>query len=353
MVDTNKLIEDLKKQEKKGFFKGLRKRKQMADKYEPTQKSIIQNLPFHILNSIKITGEFKLLEKFERIVIAGIGINAQAGEILKEYLAEYKYDIQVIRDFSLPEDVNNKTLTIIASYNGNDEEAISCYKNALRKGCKIIGLTSGGRLLEGFTKNNTDHIILPKKLIESTTLCYILFPILKILENSAMIKSQKEIIDQTIMGMKKPELRDMAKALYEKLQDKVPVIYSSPQLSVITNYWKLQFNLNAKIPCFAGVFSDAAYSDINAYVKDQWDFYLVFLKDQEDSDLVKKSMATAKKIIRNRGHGTTEIMIKGANKLSRLMTCAYIADITSYFLSEYYKVEEDLVKKYREEFKTY
>ncbi len=353
MVDTSKLIDDIKQQEQKGLFRGLRKRKQMADKYRPTQKSIIQNLPFHIQNALKLTGEFKLLDRFEKIVIAGIGINAQAGEILREYLSEYRFDMRVVRDFSLPEDVDAKTLAVIASYTGNDEEAISCYKNALRKGCRIVGLSSGGRLVEGFTRNNTEHIILPKNLVESTTLCYILFPLIAILENSSLIKPQKEIMDETIKSLKSQELRDMAKVLYEKLRDRVPVIYSSPELSVITNYWKMQFNLNAKIPCFSGVFSDAAYSDLNAYIKDIWDFYLVFIRDQGDSDLINKSMATAKKIIRNKGHGTTEILIKGTNKLSRLMTCAFIADITSYYLSEYYKIEEDLVQKYREEFKTY
>ena len=350
MVETTDIINDLKSQEKRGSFLGLRKRKQMIENYKPSQKDMINRLPAHIKNAIKLTGEFKILEKFDSIIIAGIGINARAGDIVREYIAEYDYKVKVVKDFSLPENVNNQTLVFIASYNGNDEEAIACYKNAL-KGCKIIGITSGGRLADGFSRNNTEHILVTKNLVESATLVYILFPIIQILDNSQLIKSQKEIISQTLNAMKSQNLKDMAKQLYEKLQDKIPIIYSSKELSVITKYWKQQININSKVPCFTGVFSDVAYTELNSYTKNQWDFYLVFIRDQQDSKEVIKSMSTAKKIIKNKNHGTTEIMIKGSNKLSRLMSCAYIADFVSYFLGEYYSIEEDLVEKYRIEFK--
>ncbi len=350
MVDATEIINEIKEQEDKGLFKGLRKRRMAARDYSPSQKQVIHNIPFHIQNSLKITGEFKVLEKFQQMIIAGTGINAAAGDILKEYLKEYKYPMMINRDFSLPEHVNSKTLVIIASYSGDDEEAILCYRNALRKGCRIIGLSSGGRLLEALKRNNTEHIALPAKLPESTSFTYVFFPILRILENSHLIKSQKEFIDESIKALKKPELREMARQLYERLEDKIPMVYSSRKLSPVARYWKLQLNLTAKVPAFSSVFSDAVI-EINAYTKNQWDFYLVFLRDEDEEKEVIKSMSVAKNIIKNKGHGTTEIMIKGTNPLTRIISAVHIADFASYFLSEYYKTEEDLLEKYRAEYK--
>jgi len=349
-VESSDIVEEFSQQEKTGLFKGARKRKQEIEKYVPTQKDFIDKVTAHIKNALKITGEFKILEKYDRIIIAGTGINATAGDILREYLASYDYKISVNSDFALPDYVDNKTLVFIASFTGNDEEAIMCYKNALRKGCRIVGLSSGGRLLDAFERNNTEHIKLPTKIVESMCLSYVFFPILRVLENSQLIKSQQEVIKETLLSLQKSDLKDMSRALYAKIQDKVPIIYSSPTLAPVAKYWKQQFNLNAKVPAFTSVQVDAPF-ELNSYVKDIWDFYLIFLRDQDDSKELVKSISVAKNIIKNKSYGLTEIIIKGSNPLARYFSAAFVAEMSSFFLNQYYNLDEDLLTKYRQDFK--
>lgn len=350
MVNTNDLVQQIGEQEKKGFFKSLRKKKMEAKNRVPSRDDIISKMALHIRFALKITGEFKVLDPFDRIVCSGVGVNAVAGDILKSYLSDYDFKLVVHRDFGLPDITDNKTLVFILSYTGNDEEAISAYKAALRKGCKIIGLTSGGRLGDAFERNNTEHIKLPAKVIESLSMSYLFFPMLKILDNSKILKDQRDIIENTIASLEKPEIADMAKQLYEKIQDKVPVIYCSSRLASIARYWKIQLNLNAKVPAFNSILPDAA-CELNSYVKDLWDFYIIFLTDQEDTTEMRKSAAAAKRIIRNKSYGTTEINIKGDNQLARLFIAAHMSEYTAHYLGVYYQLEEELLDKYREEFK--
>lgn len=345
-VDAAELVKEIKEQEKKGIFKSLRKQEKPQKK---SLRNLIQNAPFHIHNAIKLTGEFKSLHPFDRLIVSGVGVNAVAGELLAAYIRDYNYPVVVNREHSMPEWANSKSLAIIASFSGNDDEALLSYRSALRKGCRIIGLASGGRLLEAFKKNSTEHIMLPE-IMESCALPYIFFPMLRILENSKLVRPQTEAVEETLKALRKPDILEMAKQLYEKLQDRIPIIYCSVRLRPVAKYWKLQFNTISKVPAFIGVYSDS-YHELNSYCRDQWDFYAVFLRDDSESPEIVKSMAAAKKIIRNKGHGTTEIVVKGTNLLTKYISAAHIADHASLLLSEYYKFEEDLVAQYRKDYK--
>jgi len=349
MVNAADLLEQIEQQEKKGFFRSLRQRQIARDKFVATQMTVLGHLPFHIKNALKITGEFKLLDSFEKIALCGTGTNSVACAMLKSYLSYTKLDIEVCPGFDFDGDA--KTAVFLVSYSGDDEQAIACYKAALRKGSKIIGITSGGRLLDGFKRNNTEHIVLPSKLVESTTLVYLFFPMLAVLDNSKLVPAQKKRIEETLRALLKPEIKELAKQLYEKLQDKIPIIYSSEAFEPVARHWKMQFNLNSKIPAFCATVSDAV-AELNSYVKDLWDFYVIFLSDQEDEKEIRKTIAAAKNIIRNKSYGTTEMNVKGTNMLTRYISAAFIGEYTSYFLSQYYKLDEDLVAKFRSQYKS-
>jgi len=341
MGKAEDMIEQIKAQEKKGFVS-----KRNIKKTMPTQKSYLENYGSHIKNALEITGEFKMLENFGKCIICGVGTAQAAGQVLASYINNI--EIQVNSDFNI-KGLRKDNLVVIASYNGNDEEAIACYKQCLRTGVKIIGLTSGGRLLDGFERNSTEHIVIPKNLIESTTFHYFFFPLLRIFENSRLIHSEKEAINEVINATKKTEIKDLARGLYEKIQDKMILIYATKSMGPVADYWKLQINLNAKAPAFSGVMS-SSISELNTFVKDIWDFYIVFLKDEEDSIESQKAIKIAKEIVRNKGYGTTEIILKGTNPLTRIISSLLIADYVSYFLSGYYNLHENLVEKYKENY---
>ena len=44
----------------------------------------------------------------------------------------------------MPEYIDKNSLVFIISYSGNTEETINMYRNAVRKGCQIVVISSGG-----------------------------------------------------------------------------------------------------------------------------------------------------------------------------------------------------------------
>ncbi|MDZ4839530.1 MAG: SIS domain-containing protein [Bacteroidota bacterium] len=89
------------------------------------------------------------INDIDNIVICGLGGSGIAGRIVKSmYLNKSSVPIEVISDYFLPAYAGERTLTLQCSYSGNTEETLAMYAEAKAKGCKIISLSTGGKLEE-------------------------------------------------------------------------------------------------------------------------------------------------------------------------------------------------------------
>lgn len=346
MPRASEIIDEIKERERKGFLKKWRQREKSK---EPVSlKTYLQQLPFHIQNALKIAGEYKYLEKVDRVIFCGVGINGVAGRILKDYLG----NIELVTGSSLPKDVDSKTLVFIASYSGREEEPMLCYRNALRKGCKTVGITSGGNLLESFRRNNVEHIVIPSNLPECISLPYTFFTSLRYLENSNIVKSKNNAINETVSALKRPDYPEMARKLAENSKDKIPLIYSSVSLNGVALHWKQQINRISKTHCFYGTVEELSYVELDAFLKGKEKFHVILMRDVDDNKQEVKAINVAKGIIKNKGYSVTELLIRGKYKLSKFFSAIFIGEVTAYYLSEIYKTkdEKSLVNKFRDEY---
>jgi glucose/mannose-6-phosphate isomerase len=332
----------------KGFFG------KMMDRFKGDEETGIRKditeAAFHIQNAIKITGEFRVLEKIDKILIYGISTNALAGDLLKSYLSDSDYEIFVLRTSVLPEFADEKTLCFFVSYSGEDVEPIEAFRKANKKGCRIMGLTSGGRLEKVLNTAEKEHIPLPKGLNETYMLPYLFFPMLQVLENSRKIDPQKKHIEETVSALRKPIYEEKSEELAESLKDKIPIIYSSPKLSTVAQRWKHMFNIISRVHAFHSTFSEAAFNDINGFTTHLGDFHVVFLIDDTDEKYIIKEMRTVKDILKSKNISVTEILIKGSNEMTKFFSGIHIGDWTAFELSKTYSLgtgEKDIITEFR------
>ena len=251
---------------------------------------------------------------YEKVVFCGVGGSGIVGEIVKSLNLNFPvYNVKQ----SFPKWADSKTLCFVVSYSGNTKETIAMYKEAKKKKCKVVIISSGGKL-EKMMKDKDLIVKIPSGYLPREAFAYLFIPVLNILG-----------IDYSdCLSVLKKFDRKACLRLAKKLEGKVPFIYaSSESLRFVAYRWQTDFNENAKILAHYNYFPELAHNEIEAKLKKN--HVVIFLIDKE-SEQVKKAAKMLKPI---------KIKLKGRSLVSKILYGIYFGSLTSYFLAENEKVD--------------
>ena len=293
---------------------------------------VIEEFPAQCQTGLELTQGMTVSEKINNIVVAGMGGSGVAGDVLKAIMENQKSKIPVTvsKDYSLPAFVDNNTLVFINSYSGNTEETLASYNDAVNKNAQIIGLTSGGELADKCKR----VIKLPPGFQPRAALGFLFFPLLAVLTNANIINISNDEIQETIkMLEEKEEFNSDGREIAKTIGDRTPLIYASNKFSVAAYRWKCQINENAKTHAFSAIFSELNHNEIVGYTTaKKEDLAVIFLRDSEDHERIKKRMDIMKKIVSQKVD-VIEVESKGDSFLSKLFSLMYQSDFASYHLA--------------------
>ena len=281
------------------------------------------------------------------IVILGMGGSGISGDIARTLLAsELSVPLDVVKGYSLPGYVGGDTLVFAVSYSGETEETLSCYKQAAKKGARIIAITSGGELRRMASDAGHPVIGIPGGLQPRAALGYLLMPVIVILSRLEMIPDISSSIEEAVSVLKEMhrefsfenlEDANLPKRLARMLFGKIPVVYGSEGvLSAAALRWKCQFNENSKIPAFQNVFPELNHNEIVGWelMKDRTrSFHLIMLRSADEHDRIQKRIDITLPLIADHLDGVTEIWARGDSRLAQLLSTVYIGDLTSVYLA--------------------
>ncbi len=276
----------------------------------------------------------------DSIVIAGLGGSAIAGDLLKMYSNSDK--ISVCRNYNLPSSVTKDTLVILSSYSGNTEEVLSVYREALKKGCNTLAITSGGKLKQFCDQENTKCLRIPGDMQPRMALPYLFLSLLKVLENSGVFPPQEKEVMSAIEAVKEPP-KTRAKEIAAKILGKMPIIYATPKMSSVAYRWKNQINENSKKLVLVNTFPELNHNEMMAFAKmsNPEEYYVIFLRDESDHVRNHKRVEITKQILSEKGIKSTEILMKGKSYLARMFSAIILGDWVSYYLAVQSRINPD------------
>ena len=83
-------------------------------------------------------------EDISAVIVSGMGGSGISGDIVRDILSEeINVPIIVNKRARLPAFAGKGTLLIVVSYSGNTEETLSVFREGLRRGVKMVAITSG------------------------------------------------------------------------------------------------------------------------------------------------------------------------------------------------------------------
>lgn len=306
----------------------------------------IQNLPkqFEVELEIAYREEWK---PYERFCVVGMGGSALAADLLKTL--KPSLDILVHKDYGLPvlkRDQWVDRAVIASSYSGNTEEALSAFQEAQTKGLPLGVISVGGKLLELAKKHDVPYVEIPDTGIQPrSALGFMLMGLLKLVGEEELHEKAQVLSRQ----LHPEEFKEAGKTLANRLQGKIPVIYSSLLNAPVAYNWKIKLNESAKIPAFTNVFPELNHNEMNGFdvientrmLSERFAF--IFLKDASDSQKIKKRMDVLQKLYEARGLRVELLELQGYSPLYKIFSSLLLADWTAYFTAHEYGTEPEQV----------
>ncbi len=269
----------------------------------------------------------------DKIVFIGMGGSSIAGCIIKDLID--KVPVAVSQGYGIPAYIDKNTLSVIVSYSGNTKETLESFHAARKKSCKIIGVSSGGKLQEIFKKEKLPFIKIPSGFLPRVSLPYQLFSLLNFFEMIGFISFDGNKVADFLEKNKKG-IEKLAKETAKKIGTDVVFIYGSTES--VCRRFKTQLNENSKRQAKYEVFPEMNHNEVVAWQKGAPKNICVYLIRDEERAEVAKSIELLKSSIKKKTK-LIEIVPMGKTKIEKMLYSIYLGDMISYFLAEQSKVD--------------
>lgn len=307
---------------------------------------IVEKYPEMIIEAIETAKNLDLPSfDFDKIVFCGIGGSLIVGNFIKDLL---KYDckkpIEVFGDYRLPRSVDEKTLVIFISYSGNTEEPLSQFVQALDRGCKIIGVTSGGKIEEWFTKLNLPLIKVPKGYQPRYAALSMLISLVMYFDKIGL-KNFKNDIEECKEVLKKINLVEL-----DEIADNINhcnlAIYGPNDFESIVRRFKNDFNENSKILVIFDTFPEMDHNDIDGFENPELNKNraVLLIRDKDESFEMENRIEITKDIIRRNVKSIHDIWTPGESKLAKIVSLIFIGSYISCKLAELNGIDAEKIE---------
>ncbi len=279
-----------------------------------------------IANSVKLD-----IPKPDSIIFTGMGGSGISGHLVKD-IVDLDIPIEVVKGYNLPEYVDSNSLVICTSYSGNTEETLSQFVEAVKRKCKLISITSGGKLLEWSKKLDIPYIQVPTGYQPREAVPYLFFSLIACLEKLGLDFSEdkKEFLEL----IPRIDLSKIDKIALE-IKDSIVVFYGLSDFSGVLRRVKSELNENSKMFAKFDELPELNHNEIVGFELSTYpNTSVIFLRDIDEKREIVKRIELTKDIIKGKVKDLHEIWTYGKSKLSKVMSLVYQGDYLSFKIAE-------------------
>jgi glucose/mannose-6-phosphate isomerase len=274
----------------------------------------------------------------QHVLISGLGGSGIGGSIVKELLEPTcSSPILINKDYFLPGWCNHNSLVIICSYSGNTEETVAVMEAALKKGCRVVAVTSGGQVEALAKAHSLPHVIIPGGMPPRSCIGYSLVQLLGIFQASGLTNSdwQQELVDaQALLVQQQDAIQKEAQALADFLFGRMPVIYSLGSTEAISVRFRQQVNENSKVLGWHHVLPEMNHNELVGWAQKNDNLAVVVWRYAHDYERTLHRLSISKEVFAQYTPHYREVEAKGASVLAQALYAVHLGDWCSCFLAD-------------------
>ncbi len=339
-------------------FKQLDKQNMLAE---------IDGLPDQLQQAwdLGLTQPLPDFKDIQDIVISAMGDSAIAAELVTASVSSsIRLPVTVHRDYGLPAFASGKqTLVICCSHSGSTEEVLDSFEAAVKNGCSVLVISTGGELAKRSSAKNIpvwkfDYEGESNAAIGFTfglllalfsRLGFIPDPAKDVAEAIAMMKRSQQHIHAEVIAAKNP-----AKRYAGQLVGRWVTFVGTSNLAPIAKRWKAQVNQLAKAGANFEIIPEANHNTLTATVNPNETLnahtMTLFLRAASDHPRNRMRSDMMRQAFMLEGLNTDVIDARGVSVIAHLWTLILFGDYMAYYLAMAYGAdpsEENAVTNFK------
>lgn len=313
---------------------------------------LVAQFPKQIADAIEIASGSELSffknKTFNNVVICGMGGSGIGGKMVSQLFADQaSLPIVLIQNYDIPAFVNEKSLVIGSSYSGNTEETLTAVKSAHEKGATIVGVSSGGEMVQFCKDNNYDYVKLPGGNPPRSMLAFSAVQLMNILSVAGIIDSNaiesigkcRQLLNDELITIKE-EAKKMAQHLFKKQC----MFYTDSDLEFVAIRARQQINENSKRLCWHHVIPEMNHNELVGWAGGDDSFAAVFFVSQFLSIRNLKRTELSVEIIKRQTDNILMVEGKGKSLIEESFYFIHLIDWASLYLADLIEIDPVEVK---------
>lgn len=296
-----------------------------------------------LVHEFALTGS-SAFHDIQNVVYGAMGGSALAALLLHTW-PQLTLPFEVVRNYSIPAYVSERTLFIAASYSGNTEETISAIAEAEAKGAQIAVIAGGGKLQQIAEEKGYLFAQLPKAEQPRYAVLYNFRALLQILEAAGVLhEDYRPVMAATAQFLNTavhawrpdvPTASNPAKQIAQELVGKSVVVYGGPNMYPAAYKWKISCNENAKHIAWANQYPELNHNEFIGWSKQPVDkpYAMVELRSNFEHARVQKRFVVTERLLSGMRPSPIVVTAEGTTVLEHLLWCVLFGDFVTIYLA--------------------
>jgi len=324
--------------------------------------SEIENLPDQLARAWALGQSLPMsgLSGITRVVISGMGGSAIGADLLAGYAAEEcPVPVSVHRDYGLPAFASGRdTLLIALSHSGDTEETLDAFEQAVKRGCSLLVISTGGKLAEraaavGCPVWRFSHQGQPRAAVG-----FSFGLLLAVFVRLSLLPEQTDLVAGAVDAMKTqqeqirtevPAAQNPAKRYAGQLVGRWVTIMGSGVLATVARRWKGQVNELAKAPANFEFLPEADHNALAGIINPADELLMphtmtLFLSAPGDRPRNRLRAMLTRQAYMIEGLNTDVYLAQGETNLAQMWTAIHFGDYMAYYLAIAYSIDPTAVE---------
>ena len=298
----------------------------------------IQEFPKQLKTALEIGRSAKLTahnKPLYNIVVLGLGGSGIGGDFVAEFVRETcPVPMLSCKGYTLPQFVNEHSLVIASSFSGNTEETLIMFEAAVKRGAKVVCISSGGKIIERAKVLELNYIQVPAvQQPPRTCLGYSLVQQLFVLQFFGFApKSCLADVERSIglLEAHQARIQTLAKQYTRQLQGKFPIIYTTERMGAVALRFRQQLNENVKVLASHHLVPEMNHNELVGWTPQEGAQAVVIFQTKDDHPRNLKRLEINKEIIGQVTDVILEVDCIGDSLIEQVLYAVHLGDWISY-----------------------